>query len=175
MTYLLTALALLLVALVAYIFTRPPEFRVERSALIGAAPDKVFGILKDFRQFALWSPWQKLDPAMNTTFEGPPTGVGSSLAWSGNKKAGAGRMEITRAETGVLVAMKLDFLKPFKSSNAAEYRLQAEGSGTRISWVMVGPNQLATKIMGLFVSMDAMIGKDFEEGLANLKRVAEGA
>ena len=38
---------------------------------------------------------------------------------------------------------------------------------------MYGPNLFMTKVMTIFVSMDKMVGKDFEKGLASLKQAAE--
>lgn len=170
----LGVVALLLVLLLAYAATRPDTFRVERSATIKAPPDKVFAYLNDFQKFGAWSPWEKLDPAMQRTFSGPATGVGSVYAWNGNSDVGAGRMEIKSVEPNAKVTIKLDFLKPFEASNTTDYILQANADGTtKVTWAMYGPMPYISKLMCIFVSMDAMVGKDFELGLANLKAAAE--
>ena len=44
-----------------------------------------------------------------------------------------------------------------------------EAGSSHVTWKMTGPRTLAVKIMGVFSSMDSMIGKDFERGLAQLK------
>ena len=170
----LGAFALLLVLLLAFAATRPDNFRVERATVIKAPADKVFTFLNDFQKFGAWSPWEKLDPAMQRTFSGPATGVGSVYAWSGNDDVGAGRMEIIGVEPAAKVTIKLDFLKPFESRNTTDYILQPGTDGTTtVTWAMYGPMPFVSKVMGVFVSMDAMIGKDFERGLANLKAVSE--
>ena len=149
-------------------------YAVERSATIAAEPRQIYGQLVDFHQWMSWSPWEDLDPNQERTFSGAESGPGAKYAWSGNRKAGRGRMEITSAQDPTEVRIALDFEKPFKSSNTIEFFLTPEGSGrTRVRWVMTGPKTLATKVMGLFSSMDKMIGPDFEKGLARLKDVVE--
>ena len=149
-------------------------YTVERSATIAAEPQQIYDRLADFRQWMTWSPWEELDPNQERTFSGAESGVGAKYAWSGNRKAGRGRMEITSAQPMTELRMSLDFEKPFKSSNVTEFFLIPEAPGrTRVRWRMTGPMTLGTKIMGLFTSMDKMLGPDFERGLARLKDVVE--
>ena len=168
-------LGLLAAVVLVLIFaaTRPDTFRVERSITIKAAPDKVYALLNDFHQFSSWSPWQGLDPAMKVTHSGAASGPGAVYEWSGNSDVGAGRMEILKAEPSTRVSVKLDFLQPFEGHNTSEYTLIAAGDDTTVTWAMFGPSPYISKVMGVFVSMDSMIGKDFERGLAKLKVVAE--
>ena len=174
MKKILGVVGLLLVLLLAFAAIRPDTFRVERSATIKAPPEKVFSYLNDFQKFGEWSPWEKLDPAMQRTFSGPATGVGSVYGWSGNDDVGVGRMEIKSQEPNARVTIQLDFLKPFEAHNTTDYLLQAGTDGkTTVTWAMHGPMPYISKLMGVFVSMDALVGKDFEQGLANLKAVAE--
>jgi uncharacterized protein YndB with AHSA1/START domain len=167
------SLAVMVVALLAYASTRPDSFRVERSTTIKAPMDKVFGLVNDFHQWQSWSPWEKLDPAMVRTFTGPNSGKGTVYAWSSDGKAGAGRMEILDAPAPTKVLIKLDFIKPFEAHNTAEFTLTPVGDSTQINWAMYGPSPFIAKVMGVFFSMDSLVGKDFAEGLANLKAVAE--
>jgi uncharacterized protein YndB with AHSA1/START domain len=166
---LLAAIVLLLV----FATTRPDSFRVERSISIKAEPAKVYALLNDFHQFPNWSPWQNLDPAMKVTYSGAPSGQGAIYEWSGNDAVGAGRMEILKSVPDTSVTVKLDFLKPFEGHNTTEYTLGSNAGSTTMTWAMFGPSPYISKVMGVFVSMDSMIGKDFERGLANLKAVAE--
>lgn len=152
---------------------QPARFRVERSLLIRAPASQVFALIQDFHAWAQWSPWEKIDPSMQRHHSGAPAGVGAAYEWSGNAKVGAGRMEILQAQAGASLQVKLDFLKPFEAHNLAEFSLQAQGAQTQVIWAMHGPSPFISKVMGLFVSMDKMIGKDFEAGLANLKAVVE--
>ena len=143
-------------------------YTVERQALIPAPPARVYAALADFHDWPNWSPWEGLDPNMTRTFSGADAGVGAVYEWKGNRKAGEGRMEITAAEEPSGVTLALDFLKPFKSSNTTRFRLEPEGDGTRVTWTMQGPKTFVTKVMGIFTSMDKLIGKDFEKGLSQL-------
>lgn len=166
-------LVAVIVLVLAFAATRPGEFRVERTVTVQAPPGKVFAVLNDFHQFASWSPWQKLDPAMKVTFTGNASGPGAVYAWEGNSEVGAGRMEILKTEADRSVSIKLDFLQPFEGHNTSVYTLTPNGATTTVSWAMFGPTPYVSKVMGLFVSMDSMIGPDFERGLANLKAVVE--
>ena len=177
----LTALLVLVVAVVllaAVVSTRPDTFRIERSARIAAPMLQVAEQIDDFRAWQKWSPWENIDPSLQRTFSGADTGVGAVYEWTGTGKAGAGRMEITEMRAGPdlgLIAIKLDFFKPFRQTNAAEFRMTPTDAGTDITWAMFGPSPFISKLMGLFMDFDKMVGKDFEAGLAALKRNAEQA
>ena len=165
-------IVVLLIGVLAFAATKPDTFRVERSARIDAPPEKVAAFIHDFHRWGAWSPWEKLDPAMQRTFSGPESGVGAMYTWDGNSKAGAGSMQITEASAHK-IAIKLDFIKPFASHNTAEFVLEPQGDATNVTWSMHGPAPFVSKVMQVFFSMDRMIGKDFEAGLANLKAAAE--
>jgi uncharacterized protein YndB with AHSA1/START domain len=160
-------------ALVARIATRPAILRVRRSTTVNAPPEAIYPLIEDFRRWAAWSPFEKLDPALRRSFSGAERGKGAVYAWEGNKKAGQGRMEITDTSPPNTVAIKLDFLKPFESHNITEFTMEPRGEATEVTWDMHGPNSTSAKVMQSFISMDKLIGKDFEAGLANIKRVAE--
>jgi hypothetical protein len=130
-------------------------------------------ILDDFHRWRAWSPWEGLDPAMTRTFSGADSGAGAIYAWSGNKKVGTGRMEITGAQSPSTLTIALDFLTPFESHNTTVFSLRPSGDSTVVTWTMTGPNTYFGKVMSVFVSMDRLVGKDFEAGLANLKTVVE--
>jgi hypothetical protein len=173
----LKTIVLVVVVLIAGVLifatTKPDTFSVQRSATIKAPPEKIFAVLNDFHRWTEWSPWEKLDPAMKRTLGGPASGKGATYAWEGNNKAGAGRMEIIDSTPASKVGIQLDFIKPFEGHNIAEFTLVPQGDATQVNWAMRGPTPFISKLMQVFVSMDTMIGKDFEEGLANLKTLAE--
>ena len=168
------ALGLVVVILVflGFVASRPGSFRVERSIAVKASPDKIFPLVNDFHQWALWSPWDKLDPTMQRTYSGPSQGQGAAYAWQ-SAKVGDGRMEIIASAPPSGLVVQLDFIKPFEAHNVAEFTLLPQGDSTKVSWVMRGPNPFMAKLMGLFFSMDQVVGKDFETGLANIKAAAE--
>ncbi len=166
-------LALAVTALLVYAATRPDTFRVHRSASIRAAPEKIWANLADFQRWPAWSPWEKRDPQMKRTVSSPSGGQGATYAWQGNKDVGSGRMEIVEAQAPKKLGIRLDFLEPFEAHNAVDFTLEARGPETHVTWAMYGPANFMTKLMGVFVSMDSMVGRDFEAGLANLKAVSE--
>ena len=163
------------IAILAIAGTRPATYHVERSATMTAPPPVVHGIINDFHRWPEWSPWQKLDPDMKTSIAGSGIGPGSSYSWTGNDKVGEGRMTITSASPPNEVAMKLEFLKPYATTCDVHFGIRPDGNGSRVTWAMDGTNNLMSKVMTLFVSMDSMMGKDFDRGLANLKQVSEAS
>jgi len=166
-------IVLAIVILLGIAATKPNSFRVERSVRIKAPTTTVFPYLNDFREWNNWSPWAKKDPAMQHSQSGSETGVGSIYEWSGNKEVGQGRMEITGATPASHIRIKLDFLKPFEAHNTAEFELRDVLDESEVTWILTGPNPFMAKIMSVFVSMDKMVGKDFEQGLNNLKALVE--
>lgn len=169
----LTALALLPVILLIYAATRPNTFRVERSISIKASAEKVFPLINELPQWENWSPWKKVDPALKRNYSGPASGKGAACEWFGNKEVGQGRMEVTDSTSPDKVLIKIDILVPFEAHNSVEFTIAAQGDGTLVSHAMSGPNPLFARFMGIFFNVDKMIGKKFEEGLTNLKQLAE--
>lgn len=165
-------LVVLVAALLAYATTRPDTFRVARKTNIKAPPEQIFALIDDFHRWDLWSPWEKMDPTMKRTFMGAPNGTGAIYEWEGSGKVGAGRMEIVDVTQPSKVRIKLDFAKPFEAHNIVEFTLVPDGDSTDVTWSMHGPSPFIAKVMGLVFSMDKMVGKDFETGLANLKTAA---
>lgn len=169
----LIGVALLVAVLLIVIATRPATYRVERSTRIAAPPDVVFALVNDFHLFDLWSPWSKLDPAMKTTYGGPASGVGATYAWSGDSKVGEGTMTITESRPAQKVGIRLEFIKPMPGVTQTDFVFRPEGGGTQVSWVMTGTNDFLGKAFSLVADMDAMIGKDFDKGLASMRALAE--
>ena len=149
-------------------------YTVERSIVIETPPTSAYEQVADFHQWPNWSPWEGLDPAMERTYSGAESGTGAGYAWSGNRKAGQGRMSITDATAPSTVQIDVIFEKPWKARNFIRFAIEPQGSGTRVTWTMTGRKTLMTRVMGVFKSMEDMIGPDFEKGLAQLKATAEG-
>ena len=172
----LVAAVVVLVILGALVFaaTRPDTFRVQRSASIKAPPEKLFPLIEDFHQWEAWSPWEGIDPDLKRTYSGAPSGRGAVYEWNGNKNVGHGRMEIVESTPPSKVVIKIDFITPFEAHNTVEFTLVPRGDSTEVTQAMYGQNSFMAKLMGLFFSMDKMVGDKYEEGLANLARLAEG-
>lgn len=148
-------------------------YTVTRSRTVQAPPERVYLLLSDFKQWPRWSPWEGLDPDMERAYSGPDSGLGATYGWSGNRKAGTGRMEITGAVEPRQLDIALDFDKPFKSSNTTSFTLEPKaGDTTEVTWRMVGPKPLLMRVFGFVFNMEKMIGKDFEKGLEQLDAVA---
>ncbi len=165
--------AVLLGAVLIYAATRPDSFRVERSNTIKAPPEKIFAAINDLHQWESWSPWEKVDPALKRNYGGAVSGKGATYAWVGNKEVGSGSMEILESTPPSKLLLKLDFTTPFEAHNMVEFSLVREGDATRVTQAMFGPSPFISKLMSLVFSMDKMVGTKFEEGLANLKAIAE--
>lgn len=148
-------------------------FTVKRMIVIKAPPEKIYPYIIDFRKWGQWSPYEKFDKGMKRTYTGPKTGKGSVYAWAGNEKAGAGKMEIQETISMKKVVIKIDFLKPMETSNTIEFTLDGGKGYTEVIWAMKGRNNYMAKLMQMFVSMDRLVGGDFETGLMNLKKAVE--
>src|SRR5688572_25649529 len=159
--------ALLFAALLVAIATRPAQFRVVRSAQIAAAPEVVYPLIDDFHAWTAWSPWERLDPNLKREYSGPARGEGAAYSWSGNDQVGSGSMTITDSQPAERVEIRLEFKEPFEATNVTTFALKPAAGGTHVEWAMAGDNNFVGKAMSLFMNMDQMVGKDFEQGLAN--------
>jgi uncharacterized protein YndB with AHSA1/START domain len=163
-----------IIAVLAFIISRrPDDFRVTRSAVMSAPAQTVFEQVIDLHKWEAWSPWAKLDPAAKNSFDGPPSGTGASMSWEGNNKVGKGSMTIMENRPGEFIKFKLEFLKPFKATNTAEFAFKPDGSQTRVTWSMSGKNNFMGKAMSLVMDCDKMVGGQFEQGLASMKSIVE--
>lgn len=174
----MTVFFLILIAivsgLIAYIGLVPDVFRIARSAVIDAPPEAVFVQVNDFHNWRNWSPWEKLDPAMERGFEGSPLGFGAIYEWSGNKKVGKGRMKIVESLKDERIKLKLAFEKPFKAINDVQFDLKPiSDTQTEVTWAMSGKHEFMTKAMTRFFGFENIVGGQYEEGLANLKRLVD--
>lgn len=165
--------AVAIAAILIYAATKPDSFRVQRTATMNAPPEKIFPYIDGLKRWAEWSPYEERDPEMKRAYSGAESGKGAVYEWDGNKNVGKGRMEILSSTPSQKVVIKLDFLKPFEGHNTAELTVEPKGGQTIVTWAMYGPSTFMTKLIGTFMDMDDMIGRDFAAGLAKLKTVVE--
>lgn len=152
----------------------PKSYDVSRSIEISKPKAIVFDYVKYLKKQQEWSPWAKKDPNMEKKFTGVDGEVGAISYWNGNKDVGEGEQEITRIIEGKRVESELRFMKPFKSTSDSYLDLMELGNGkTKVTWGFKGENKFPMSIMMLFMNMDKAVGKDFEEGLRNLKSILE--
>jgi hypothetical protein len=171
----LISLAVFVIVLAVIVALQPSEFRVARSTTISAPPATVFAQVNDFHRWEAWNPWGKIDPAMKQGYAGAPAGSGAIYTWAGNNEVGEGRMTITESRPNDLIRVKLEFFKPFSGNSLAEFNFKPEDNQTVVTWSMTGQNNFMAKAIHLFMSMDKMIGGQFEKGLAEMKSVAEAS
>ena len=171
---LLLVLGIAAAALLVYAATKADSFTIQRSATIGAPPEKLFALINDVKAFNTWNPYARKDPTIQLRYDGASSGPGAAYAWD-SEKVGAGRMVVTQATPPSRVVMNLDFDKPMKTSNRLEFTLRPVGAQTHVTWAMSGPMPYLSKLMTTFFDMEKMVGPDFEAGLANLKAAAEGS
>jgi hypothetical protein len=153
--------------------TKPATFGVQREIAVQAPPEKIFPLIDDFHRWTDWSPYESKDPAMRRSYGGAAAGKGAVYNWDGNNNVGSGRMEIIDSAPPSKIVIKLDFIKPFEGHNTAEFTMLPQGDATNVTWLMHGPASFMYRLMQVFINLDHMIGKDFEIGLSNLKRLAE--
>jgi ribosome-associated toxin RatA of RatAB toxin-antitoxin module len=152
---------------------RMSPYEVTRSALIPAPAEAVFPLVNSFHEWTRWSPWEAVDPTMDRSYSGNDAGIGARYAWSGNRKAGSGNMEIVESDFPRSISVRLEFTKPFKAVNPTTFTLTPADGGTRVTWRMTGENKGLAKVFALFMNMDKMVGSDFERGLASLSSAAK--
>jgi len=169
------AIAAALVVVGVVVARQPSRYRVARSLEIDAPPERVFPLVNDLHRWEEWSPWLREDPGARTAYEGARAGTGAGFTWSGNAKVGAGRMTITESRPNELVRLRLEFLKPFASTADAKLAVAPSSRGAVVTWSMEGDKNFLAKALHLVMDMDAMIGGKFEEGLAQMKKIAEAA
>jgi uncharacterized protein YndB with AHSA1/START domain len=166
-------LVVVLAAFALLVASRPAAFRVERSTTIAAPPEAVFPLVNDFHAWPRWSPYEDRDPSMARDYSGADAGEGAVYGWDGNDDVGAGRMTITESVPNERLAIRLEFLRPIVATNEVEFTFAPAGGATRVAWAMDGRNGFVGKLIALLMDMDAMIGADFEKGLASLRAAAE--
>src|ERR1700733_465190 len=125
-------------------------------------PQAGFPQVNDLHNWEAWSPWVKPDPNMNMVKTRPEVGTRATYPWTGNSKVGEGRMTIVESRPSELVRIKLEFMKPFAATNASEFTFQPQGTQTTVTWSMTGKRNFMTKAMSLVMSMEKMLGGQFE-------------
>ncbi len=169
---------LIVIAIAVIIFfivaaMQPSEFRVTRTGTVSAPASAVFAHVNDLQKWNAWSPWAKLDPEAKNSFEGPVSGTGAIMRWSGNNKVGQGSMTIVESRPDDFIRFKLEFLKPFVATNTAEFTFNSEDDRTLVTWTMYGKSNFINKAVGLIMNCEKMVGGQFEKGLASLKSIVE--
>ncbi len=170
-------LVLLVVLLIGVGMVLPKTVHVERSVQVDAPAATVYTLLNGYGRFNEWSPWARRDPNAVYEHQGPASGVGAKMSWSGNNKVGTGSQEITGSQPYERIDVRLDFGP--QGIADAYYRLNEADGGTHLTWgfdtnVVEGRN-FVNGLIGRYIGLmfDKWIGADYEEGLSNFKTLAE--
>ncbi|MEM6930787.1 MAG: SRPBCC family protein, partial [Myxococcota bacterium] len=161
---------------VAVVSSQPSEMHIERSATFDAVPSDVFPHINDLEKTQVWSPWAERDPNMEVTYSESKAGVGASYRWEGNDEVGSGTQTIVESVANEKVVTALEFQTPFASNASATMLLMPVGDEqTEISWSLDAESGFMDKLVGMMFDMDALVGADYEHGLARLREVAEAS
>jgi polyketide cyclase/dehydrase/lipid transport protein len=171
----LIALAAIVLIFLVVVAMQPSEFRMERSATIAAPQADVFAQVNDFHKWEAWSPWAKLDPAAKVAFEGPEAGQGAVMTWAGNNEVGEGKMTLTESRPNELVKTRVDMVKPFEGTSTAEFTFKPEGDQTAVTWSVGAHHNFIEKALCLVMNGKKMMSGLMDQGLAQMKSVAESA
>jgi hypothetical protein len=165
---------IILLAIAAFLFwvaRKPDHFELSRSIDIDAAPNAVFPHINNLKAMNQWNPWATYNPKSVIAYEGPDEGPGAVYTWAGSKM-GEGRFKITDSNLNSVKA-DLTMIKPMRADNKVTFSIAAKASQTQVTWHMEGTNSFMHKLMQTVMSMDKMVGKEFEKGLAGLKAAVE--
>jgi Polyketide cyclase / dehydrase and lipid transport len=152
----------------------PKDITVSRTAAMHSSKEVVFNQMSNFKNWVNWSPWYRMDPGVKMTYTGTDGAAGSAYHWEGDeKKSGAGDMKCLSID-GTTMNFQVDFTKP--NHGHATGFLKAEDAGnnnTTATWSFTMHMPYPFNAMTVFMNMDKMLGKDFEDGLANMKSYVE--
>jgi carbon monoxide dehydrogenase subunit G len=158
-------------ALAAFVATRPATYQVERSASVAAPPAMVLAQLADPQRWSAWWPRDRLDPAVERRYGGPPSGPGASYYWSGNAAAGRGRLTVL-ASSPDKVELEFELDEPRHATSDFEFRLAPEGAGTRVTWLVTVDRGFLDKAIDLLGRRQKVTAAEVEQGLAQLEAEA---
>jgi hypothetical protein len=155
-------------------YTSPTEYAVEREITINKSKEEVFAYLKLLKNQNEWGPWYRKDPTMKQEFRGTDGQPGFVASWKGNSETGEGEQEIKKITEGERIDTELRFKQPFESKAESYITTEAAGENqTKVKWGMKGETPRPWNVLLLFMNMDQMVGKEFQEGLAKLKTKME--
>jgi uncharacterized protein YndB with AHSA1/START domain len=152
---------------------KPTAFTYSSSLKMAASPEVVFAQVNHLKNWQAWSPWQKMDPQMKQTFEGPSEGAGAMMTWAGNSDVGSGKQTVLESKPNELLRMKLEMQEPMTAVNDVTFTFTPKDGQTEVTWTMKGENGFVAKLFSVFVDIKAMVEKEFSQGLTNLQGVVE--
>ncbi len=162
---------LMVVAVYALVsFFLPGKIHIERSLGINATVETVFSQVNTLKSWKNWSYWDRLDPEMKSTYEGPVSGTGAIHKWnSTNDTVGNGCLTITESmePNHISTSVALDM-----GTINGGWDFENSENQTKATTYMDFEFPFYGRIFpGLFI--EKWVGKDFEKSLAGLKEFTE--
>ncbi len=173
-TNIFMVLGILVAGLLVYAALKPSGMFISRELLVKATPQAIFPFLNHSRKANDWMPWAQIDPKVKMSYTGPEEGVGSVSSWESSGQMGVGKAEVIESVTNQRVKTQLTYTKPMAMSQLAELSLNPTPDGTVVRWSVSGNTPFIGRVFCIFMSMDKMVGGQFEKGLTNLKVMVEG-
>lgn len=168
-TTILLIVAAVIAAILIYAAMKPNTFSISRSASIQAPPSRIFPLVNDLADHEKWSPFAR-DPKVKNVVSTPSAGNGARVDFDGSC---AGTLSIADSRPASKVTMRLLMTKPMKADHQVEFSFAPQGASTLVTWAMSGTQPYLGKLMSVFINCEKMCGKQFEQGLADLKKLAE--
>lgn len=165
----LIGLAVVVVIIIVVSRFQENTYTVARTGSIMAPPSVVYAQLIDFHNWVKFDPCIEQDSSTIFSYEGPASGVGAKYMWE-SRTIGTGSMTITEVKPNEAVLMDQHTLKPWNSKSKTAFKIAPDGNGTKLTWSMTGEHNFFSKIMSLFMSMDKMIGSQYERGFERMNK-----
>ncbi|HEY3390750.1 MAG TPA: SRPBCC family protein [Prolixibacteraceae bacterium] len=171
---LIGVVAILALILVIALFTKK-EYGVVREVTINKPKSVVFEYVKFLKNQENFSVWANKDPAMKKDYRGTDGTVGFVSSWESKMKdVGKGEQEIKKIIEGERIDYELRFFEPYASTDQAFITFEGiSDTQTKVKWGFSGRMKYPMNLFLLTMDMEGMIGKDFQDGLNNLKAILE--
>ncbi len=162
MTYLLIAIAVIVVVLLVYLVTLDGEYTVDRHLQIDAPVDRVFATIVDFKSWTDWSPWLLHEPETRLEYSDNYDQEQGYYSWDG-EMVGAGKLTHVAIQPNQSIEQRIEFIRPFKAVSRVAWSFAEADGQTDVHWIMQG------KMPFLFRPMTEMtrqmVAKDYDLGL----------
>jgi len=174
MQLILSGLLIVIGIIIVLSLLAPKDYEISRSIVIDKPVSAVFNYLKYIKNQDHWSPWKNKDLNMKQEYVGTDGELGFIAKWEGNSEVGIGEQEITGIVENKKIEIELRFFKPWKSISNSVTAVEDLGKmQTKVIWGFSGKNKFPTNIFMLLFNIEKSVGKDFEAGLSNLKKLLE--
>ena len=160
-TFILILSAILILALV-YLASLEGVYHVDRHLVIQAPVDKVYATVKDFMTWPKWSPWLLHEPNTQLEYSAHYDQVDGFYTWDG-QLVGAGKLTHIEFRENTAIHQRIEFSRPFKSTNHVSWTFSVHEQGTEVHWIMDGKMPFLFRFMTRMTAM--MIAKDYDLGL----------